>query len=94
MLYIEKSSDKINVMVRVKFYYKEGCYLCGMAEEMLNGLREKYDILIEKIDVETDDELYELYGPDIPVIEFRDDSILYGHIRKKDLLKKLEENKE
>lgn len=81
-------------MVRLAFYYKEGCYLCVQAEELLNGLIEKYDIETRKIDIESDDELFDLYRYDIPVIEFRDGSSLHGNIRKKELVKKLEENSE
>lgn len=81
-------------MVRVTFYFKEGCWLCDTTEEMLNGLKEKYDLKIEKIDITSDDELYELYRFDIPVLEFRDGSALYGRIKKKDLIKKIEENEE
>ncbi len=81
-------------MVRITFYYKEGCWLCGTAEEMLNGLIEKYSLEVNRIDIASDDELYELYRFDIPVFEFRDGSALHGRIRKKDLIEKLEENRE
>lgn len=63
-----------------------------MAEEMMNGIKEKYDLKVNKVDITSDDELYELYRFDIPVFEFKDGSTLHGRIRKKDLLKKLEEN--
>jgi hypothetical protein len=81
-------------MVRLTFYYKDGCWLCDTAEEMLNGIREKYDIKINKVAIDSDDELYELYRFDIPVFEFWDGSTLHGRIRKKELFKKLEENEE
>ncbi len=81
-------------MTGLTFYYKDECWLCEAAEEMLNGFRERYDIRIRKVSIDSDDELYELYRFDIPVFEFRDGSLLNGRIRKKDLLKKLEENKE
>ncbi len=81
-------------MVKVTLYYKEGCWLCDTAEEMLNGLKLKYDIHINKIDIESDDELYELYRYEIPVFEFKDDSNLYGRIKKKELVEKLEQNRE
>lgn len=81
-------------MVRVTFYYKDGCWLCDTAEEMLNGFKERYDVKVSKIDIDSDDELYELYRFDIPVFEFRDGSTLHGRIQKKDLLKKLEQNSE
>jgi hypothetical protein len=81
-------------MVRLTFYYKPGCWLCDMAEEMLNGLMGKNEIEVNKIDITSDNALYELYRFDIPVFEFKDGSILHGRIRKKDLLKKLEDNKD
>lgn len=81
-------------MVKLTFYYKPGCWLCDTAEEMLNGLMGKYEIEVNKIDITSDDKLYELYRFDIPVFEFKDGSILHGRIKKKDLLKKLEENSE
>ncbi len=81
------------IMIKVRFYYKEGCWLCATAEEMLNGLEEKYSLDIEKIDITSDDELYELYRYDIPVIEFEDGSTFHGRIKRKELLRKLEELK-
>ncbi|HAK89785.1 MAG TPA: NrdH-redoxin [Nitrospiraceae bacterium] len=81
-------------MVKLTLYYKPECWLCDTAEEMLNGLAEKYDIEINKTDITSSDELYELYRFDIPVFEFKDGSTLNGRIKKKDLMKKLEENKE
>jgi hypothetical protein len=81
-------------MVKVTLYYKEGCWLCDAAEEMLNGFKLKYDLHINKVDIESDDELYELYRYEIPVFEFKDDSNLYGRIKKKELIEKLEQNRE
>jgi len=40
-------------MVRVKFYYKNGCWVCDMVEEMLNGYQEKYGLDIERISIES-----------------------------------------
>jgi len=81
-------------MVKVRFYYKAGCWVCDMVEEMLNGYQEKYGLDITRIAIDSDEELYELYRFDIPVLEFSDGSTLYSRIRKKDLLKKIEENRE
>ncbi len=80
-------------MIKVRFYYKEGCSLCIAAEEMLNGLEEKYQLYIEKIDITSDDELYELYRYDVPVIELEDGSVFHGRIKRKEILKKLNELK-
>jgi len=81
-------------MVKIILYYKEGCWLCDSAEEMLNGLKERHDIKVSKVDIESDDDLYELYRFDIPVFEFKDGSTLNGRIKKKELLKKFKENQE
>jgi hypothetical protein len=81
-------------MVKLKFYYKESCWLCDTAEEMLNGLAEKYDLRVEKIDISSSDYLYELYRFDIPVFEFRDSTTLHSRIKKKELLERLEANAE
>lgn len=81
-------------MVRVKFYYKDGCWLCEAAEEIINGLKEKYGIDVTKIAIDSDEELYETYRFDIPVLEFQDGSTLNGRIRKSDLLQQIEVNRE
>lgn len=81
-------------MVNLTFYFKDGCWLCDKAEEMLNGQKEKYGIRIKKVAIDSDDELYELYRFDIPVLEFKDGSTLNGDIKRKAFLKKLEENRE
>jgi glutaredoxin-related protein len=81
-------------MVKITLYFKNGCWLCDTAEEMLNGLKLKYDIHINKVDIESSDELYELYRFDIPVFEFKDSSSLYGRIKKKELIEKINQNRE
>lgn len=81
-------------MVKLTFYSKDGCWLCDTAEEMLNGLKVRYGIEINKVAIDSDDDLYELYRFDIPVFEFKDGSILNGRIKKKDLLRKIELNTE
>ncbi|MBI5199271.1 MAG: glutaredoxin family protein [Nitrospirae bacterium] len=81
-------------MVRINFYYKDGCWLCDMAEEMLNGFKAQYEINVKKVDITSDENLYDLYRYDIPVFEFKDGSVLSGRIRKKDLMRKIGENRE
>lgn len=81
-------------MVRVTFYYKDGCWLCDIAEEILHGLKAQYEIDVNKVDITSNENLYDLYRYDIPVFEFKNGSILSGRIRKNDLLRKIEENRE
>lgn len=80
-------------MVKLTFYYKEGCWLCDTAEEMVNGLKQRYDIRVTKVAVDSDEDIYEQYRFDIPVLKFKDGTELYGRIKKKDLMRKLENNR-
>ncbi len=79
-------------MVSVTFYAKEGCWLCDMAEEMLNGYQEKYGLAVSRVDITSDEELYRLYRFDIPVFEFEDGTMLNGRIKKQELLDAIERN--
>ncbi len=81
-------------MVNITFYFKDGCWLCDHAQEMLNGLKVKHNLSINKVAIDSDDDLYEMYRFDIPVFEFKDGSSLHGRIKRKELYRKLEENKE
>jgi hypothetical protein len=56
---------------------------------MLNGISTKYNLQIERVDITKDEKLYELYRFDIPVVEFEDGTVLYGRIRKRDIVKRL-----
>lgn len=80
-------------MVSITFYRKDGCWLCDHAEELLNGLRERCGFKINKVDIASSDELYDLYRFDIPVVEFRDGSTLNGRIKKRELLRLVERNR-
>jgi hypothetical protein len=80
-------------MVRLTLYVKEGCWLCDAAEETLAGLRERYGLFIDRVLIDTDPALHELYRFDVPVLEFEDGIALSGRIRKKDLLRCLDANK-
>lgn len=76
-------------MKKIKFYYKPACWFCDQVEEMLMGIKDRYELEIEKIDITQDEQLYELYRFDIPVIEFEDGTALHGRIRKKAIIQKL-----
>ncbi len=83
-------AETSSVPIRITFYFAEGCWVCDQAQEMLNGLQAKYALDITRVNIHEDDELYDLYRFDVPVLEFEDGSTLYQRIRKKDLLAKLD----
>jgi glutaredoxin len=78
-------------MIPIKFYMKDGCWLCDATQETLNGLKERYGIEIERIEIDRDPDLYELYRFDIPVIEFPGGETLYSQIKRKELLRLLDD---
>lgn len=78
-------------MIDITFYHRPSCWLCDKAEEMMNGLVERYGINVTRVNIDDDEELYDLYRYDIPVIDFMDGRTLHGNIKKKDLVAKLEE---
>ena len=80
-------------MIDITFYHRPSCWLCDKAEEMLNGLVERYGINVTRINIDDDESLYDLYRYDIPVIDFKDGSTLNGNIKQKDFIAKLEENR-
>jgi hypothetical protein len=61
---------------------------------MLNGLLERHGLNIEKVEIDSAPELYELYRFDVPVLEFRDGRTLNGRIKREDLLRCIHENQE
>ncbi|MBC8412763.1 glutaredoxin family protein [bacterium] len=80
-------------MIHLKYYFREGCWLCDKAGEMLNGMTLKYGIDILAINIDSSEELYDLYRYDIPVLEFSDGSTMNGNIKKKELVLKLKSYK-
>lgn len=72
-------------MTEIRLYVKEGCWLCDQAEETLNGLRERHGLSIRKIDIREDDDLYERFRFDIPVVELPGGQMLKGRIKRSDL---------
>jgi glutaredoxin len=80
-------------MIEITFYAKEGCWLCDHAEELLNGLKLQYNLKINRIEITEDDEIYEKFRFEIPVIEFSDGRRLRGRIKKEELKRYLNEYK-
>lgn len=64
----------------VTFYSKPGCHLCEDAEELLDALREDYDLRVTWIDITGDLEIYERYKYEIPVVIVEDGGTASGRI--------------
>ncbi len=73
--------------VIINFYTKENCSLCDKGKAILIELSSEFPISITEYDIYKDDELLELYGVMIPVVEIDGEQVAYGMI-KKDLIRK------
>lgn len=71
--------------VKLTLFTKENCGLCVEAKEILEQLRIEKNIIIEEIDIYSDDELLEEYQLMIPVIKVNGEMIAFGKIQKKDI---------
>lgn len=54
--------------VPVLFYTRRNCSLCEAAEEVLVRLAATWPLVIERVDIDTDPELREAYGWDVPLV--------------------------
>ncbi len=50
-------------------YTTDGCHLCGHAEQMLVELKTLREIIVEPVDISSDEKLVALYGFRIPVVK-------------------------
>jgi glutaredoxin len=56
------------VDVKVTIFSRSNCHLCEVALEVLVGLQEETDFVIEKVLIDGDPELEKKYGEQVPVI--------------------------
>jgi hypothetical protein len=55
-------------MPAVAFYTRVGCHLCEVARAVLEDVRRDHPFEMTTIDIDSDPELQEDYGGDIPVV--------------------------
>lgn len=64
---LSKQTDRFNTCI-VTVFTRHGCHLCHVALETLEQLQSELDFWVEKIYIDGDEKLEELYGEKIPVI--------------------------
>lgn len=75
----------------ITLYSRKKCHLCEDALEVINDLQSEYEFTLNVVDIDTDDELTELYGLTIPVVLIDGDEVQYGHVDKNVIRKRLHE---
>jgi glutaredoxin len=54
--------------LRVVLYTRRGCHLCADAHQILEEARQQHGFELELVDIDTDPELVDRYGEQVPVV--------------------------
>jgi glutaredoxin len=73
--------------LRLRLYSKPDCHLCEEAKVVLDKVAAEFNTTVEVINIEQDNEAYEKYRYDIPVI-FLGDVKLFKHRVDEEKLRK------
>lgn len=65
---------------QMKLYSKKNCHLCDVAKMELEKVKTQTGRSYLEIDIYEDDELLEMYGLKIPVVQYKEEIIQYGQI--------------
>ncbi|NYE03697.1 glutaredoxin [Bacillus niacini] len=75
----------------ITLYTRNRCSLCEKAKQAILELKEEWNFTLEEIDIDNSDELTELYGIMIPVVQIDGEEVGVGIINKLDISKRLQE---
>ncbi|MDE0737905.1 MAG: glutaredoxin family protein [Planctomycetota bacterium] len=78
-------------MEKISFYTKSECPLCDTGFAKLEELTQRFSLEIEKIDIETDTHLFQLYRYRIPVAVFRGEELGWGRLSAGGIESRLEQ---
>ena len=84
----------MNKTYHIQFYTRDGCHLCDEVRELLYRLRDRFPLMIQEIDITSDDALYERYRTIIPVVTIDGKFTLEARIEEKDICRYLQEGAE
>jgi glutaredoxin len=77
----------------ITLYTRKSCPLCDKAKSTLFELKKDWTFTLDEIDIESSDELTELYGLMIPVVQIDGEEAGFGVINKFDISNRLQEKK-
>jgi glutaredoxin len=77
--------------ITITLYTRNRCSLCEKAKQAILELKEVWNFTLEEIDIDKSDELTELYGIMIPVVQIDGEEVGFGIINKLDISKRLQE---
>lgn len=74
---------------RVILYTRPSCHLCEEAKAHLLRLKNRYNLVIQEVDISGKPDLEEKYGNIIPVLDFQGGRLLYGRVNVAQILRAL-----
>ncbi|MFL6556725.1 MAG: glutaredoxin family protein [Bacillus sp. (in: firmicutes)] len=78
-------------MQTITLYTRNRCPLCDKAKNTIVELQKDWKFRLEEIDIDTSDELTELYGLMIPVVHLDGEEVGFGYVDKFDISNRLQE---
>jgi glutaredoxin len=78
----------------ITLYTRKRCSLCEKAKKIIEELKGDWNFTLEEVDIDNSDELTELYGIMIPVVQIDGEEVAFGIINKNDISKRLQEKSE
>ena len=67
-------------MVTVRFYTRLGCHLCEAAEAVLRAEQERAGFALEVLDIDSEEELREMYSLLVPVTVLPDGTEMHYRV--------------
>jgi glutaredoxin len=81
-------------MPHITLYTRKSCPLCDKAKAVILELKNEMIFELEEVDIESSDELTELYGLMIPVVHLDGQEVAYGIVNKYDISNRLQEKRQ
>lgn len=78
---------------KITLYTRSRCPLCDKAKGTLLELKQEWDFDLEEIDIHSKDELTELYGLMIPVVQIDGEEVGFGYVNKFDIRNRLQKKR-
>ena len=75
--------------IHVEVYSRPGCHLCDEAKEVIERVRLRFPFALRIINVETEPELEQAYGGQIPVVFINGNKAFKYHVDEAELEKKV-----
>jgi glutaredoxin len=79
--------------ILLEIYSKENCQLCDELKEIVKKVNKKIDFEIKEIDITKDNDIFEKYKYDIPVVHLNGIIAFKHRITESELIKKLSSRK-